>query len=86
LLKDRLFWSVENGLSGFGSTERLLDQSAYCALNCLWRLPECPDGRTPHPLAISKTVLPGNFLGGGATAFHHEPRRFHTQPFDCLCE
>ena len=28
----------------------LLDQSAYCALNCLWRLSECPDERTPHSL------------------------------------
>ena len=46
-----------------GSTDRLLDQGAHCALNCLWRLSECPDERTPHPLPISKTVLPGNFLG-----------------------
>src|SRR5579862_9136774 len=67
-----------------GSTGSLLDQSVDCALNCLWRLSECPDERTPHPLAISKTVLPGNFLGGEAASLHHQPCRFDAQPFNCL--
>jgi alpha/beta hydrolase fold len=49
-----------------------MGSSAYCALNCLWRLSECLDERTPHPLAISETVLPGNLLGGEA---HQETRR-----------
>src|ERR1700688_3512123 len=56
-----------------GPLARLLDQSVYCALNCLWRLSECPEERTPHALAISKTVLPGNFLGGEAASLHHQP-------------
>ena len=56
--------------------------SAYCALNCLWRLSERPDERTPHPLATSETVLPGNFLSGEATSLHHQPCRFHAQPFE----
>jgi hypothetical protein len=47
-----------------------MGSSAYCALNCLWRLSERPDERTPHPPAISETVLPGNFLGGEATSTH----------------
>jgi hypothetical protein len=36
-------------------------------LNCLWRLSECPNERTPHPLAISEAVLPGNLFGGEAS-------------------
>jgi hypothetical protein len=67
-----------------GPLARLLDQSLYCALNCLWRLSECPDERTPHPLAISKTVPAGNFLGREAAGLHHQPCRFHAQSFNCL--
>jgi hypothetical protein len=37
-------------------------------------------GRTPHPLAISKTVLPGNFLGGEAASLHHQQCGFDEQP------
>jgi hypothetical protein len=67
-----------------GPLARLLDQGVYCALNCLRRLAECPEERTPHALAISKTVPPGNFLGGEAASLHHQPRRFDAQPFNCL--
>jgi hypothetical protein len=67
-----------------GPLARLFVQSVYCALHCLWRLSECPDERTAHPLAISKAVLPGNFLGGEAASLHHQPCRFHPQPFYCL--
>jgi hypothetical protein len=66
------------------SVSFLRGSSTYCALNCLWRLSECPNKRTPHSLAISETVLSGNFLGGEATSLHHQPRRFHAQPFDGL--
>ena len=59
--------------------------SAYGALNCLWRLSQCPDERTPHPLAISEAVLPDNLFGGEAAGLHHQPCRFHAQAFDCLC-
>jgi len=72
-----------------GPSERmrrpLMGSSTYRTLNCLWRLSECPDERTPHSLAISKTVLAGNLLGGEAASLHHQPCRFHAQPFDCLC-
>jgi hypothetical protein len=71
-------------ISREGSTGRLLGQNIYPALNRLWRLSECPDEGTPHPLAISKAVLPGNFLGGEAASLHHQPCRFHAQPFNCL--
>jgi hypothetical protein len=79
-------WLPKRTLSAFGSSDRLLDQNAYCASNCLWRLSEGPDERTPHPLAISKTVLTGEFLSGEAAGLHHQPRRFHAQLFDCLRE
>ena len=67
-----------------GPLARLLDQSVYCALNCLWRLSEYPDERTPHPPTISKTVLPGNFLRGEAPGLHHQSCGLHAQPLDCL--
>jgi probable LLM family oxidoreductase len=63
---------------------RLLVQSVYCALNCLWRLSECPDERTPQPLAISETVLAGDFFRGEAAGLHHQPRRFDAHPFEGL--
>src|SRR6185312_13117868 len=53
-----------HGLRAPGRTFQLdlWNQRAYCALNCLWRLSAYPDERTPHPLTVSKPVLPGNFL------------------------
>jgi hypothetical protein len=38
----------------------------------------------PHPLAISRTVLSGNFLGGEAAGLHHQTRGFDAQPFEYL--
>ena len=48
----------KSGTVAKAGTQRLLDQRVYCALSCLGRLSECAEERTPHPLAISKTVLP----------------------------
>src|SRR5260370_11438823 len=65
-------------------SRRARDKLAYCALNCLWRLSAYPDERTPHPLTISKPVLPGNFLRGEAPGLHHQSCGLHAQPLDCL--
>ena len=68
-----------------GPLARLLDQSVYCALNCLWRLSECPDERAAHPFVISETVLAGDFFGGEVAGFHHQPRGFDAQAFEEQC-
>jgi hypothetical protein len=75
---------IGTNISREGSTESLLDQSVYGALNCLWGLAEGAEERTAHPLSISETVLPGNFLGGEAARLHHQPRGFDAQSFDGL--
>ena len=48
-------------------------QCAERALNYLWRLSKCPDKRTPHSFAVSKTILSGNFISRKSAGLHHQP-------------
>ena len=44
-----------------------------------------PEPRAAHPFAISETVLAGDFFGGEAAGFHHQPREFDAQAFEEKC-
>jgi hypothetical protein len=52
------------------------------AAESLWRLAECPQEGTPHPLRVTESGFDSDVLNPMATLSQHESRRFEPEALD----